>query len=651
MITFTPSKVLKDAFLAKSYILLIFLNTLILFGSQYFVYTKHWDFYWFRSFFYRELLLITSYFLAFYVLSFLPKRLCYLFVGVILALSGVCFVIDAFLLHHFDTNLNSYLVIVALETNPQESKDFLKNYLDFPLFGIYTLCVSAIVILWHFIKPIFISPKILGAVILINIAILTAMIFTHTKPLNEDWSDMLYHYAKQIYRAINGTQGFIKEYKELNEKFDSFAHSFEVKPSKHKIQNIVLVIGESTQRDKLSLYSYPLPTTPLLESLKNQKPDNFFIFHDVVASHAQTHESLSLSLTFANQDNTQGIPTLPLPKSKKKNNATPIKEWYEYLNLIDALKLGGYYTISISNQEPVSLFGNAAATILKRADEVEFVNVDDKMSTTKFDENILGILDSLLVSSEESLRSRQETFKSPFGRFFALHLMGNHAKYYNRYPTEFAHFEPKDMLCQSKGELKDSPKEEDLSYTNIIPSETTQENAHYDNSVLYGDFILNEIIRRFEDQDSIVIFFSDHGEEIYDWRSFIGHSDSKISRFMVEIPFIVYVSDEFISKHRTLYNRIKKAQNRRYMNDDLIHSILDIAGVRMKGFESKRSIFSANTTLLNSRKRIVGNASNAKDYDEELKEQKSFFQEGQCQMPPSKQENVGQKDAESSHTK
>lgn len=640
----TFSRVLNDRFLAKSYVLLIFLNTLILFGSQYFVYTKHWDLYWFSSFFYRELLLITSYFLVFYALSFLPKRLCYLFVGVILALSGVCFVIDAFLLHHFDTNLNSYLVIVALETNPQESKDFLANYLDASLFGIYVLSAVAIVILWRLIKPVLIPPKILGAVIFVNLTILAVMIFTHTKPLNEDWSDMLYNYTKQIYRAINGTQGFIEEYKKLNAKFDSFAHSLEVKPSKQKIGNIVLVIGESTQRDKLSLYGYPLSTTPLLESLKSQKPDNFLIFNDVISAHAQTHESLSLSLTFANQDNAQGIETLPLPKSKKKANPTPpLKEWYEYLNLIDSLKLGGYHTISISNQEPVSLFGNAAATILKRADEVEFVNVNDKMSTTKFDESILEILDSYIESPEENLQSSQDKnpTKSSFGRFFALHLMGNHAKYYNRYPTEFAHFEPEDMLCQIDSEaINDTPQGGDSPSPNTIPSESTQENAHYDNSVLYGDFVLSEIIKRFEDKDSIVIFFSDHGEEIYDWRSFIGHSDSKISRFMVEIPFMVYVSDEFISKHRALYQRIKKAQNHRYMNDDLIHSILDIAGVKMKGFEPKRSIFSANTTLLDSRKRIVGNANNAKDYDKELKEQKSFFQEGQCQIPTPKQENL-----------
>ncbi|WP_165817822.1 sulfatase-like hydrolase/transferase, partial [Helicobacter cinaedi] len=130
--------------------------------------------------------------------------------------------------------------------------------------------------------------------------------------------------------------------------------------------------------------------------------------------------------------------------------------------------------------------------------------------------------------------------------------------------------------------------------------------------------------------DSLVLYFSDHGEEIYDWRNFIGHSDSKMSRFIVEIPFIMYVSDVFIDKHPELYKRLQKAQNQRYMNDDLIHTLLDIAGITMQGFESKRSLISNDTTLLKNRIRLVGEKKSIKDYDKELKAQKSYYQQGLC---------------------
>lgn len=624
-------KLFANATLFRIYIILLFLNTIILFGSQYFVYTKHWDLYWFSSFFYRELLLCVSYFLAFWLFSLLPQRLGKVLSWIIFALSVLCFIIDIFLLYTFDTNLNSYLVIVALETNPQESADFLRNYITLPLCGIYVLFALACFILWRKITPFIPSHKVMNRIYIalgISIAILVTMILTHTKPLNEDWSDMLYNYTKQTYRAIENTRGFIEEYKKLNAKFDELSTTLKVKPTQNPIDNIVLVIGESTQRGKLSLYGYPLPTTPLLENLKTSKPNNLFVFSDVISPHAQTHESLSLSLSFANQDS-QGISTLK-PPSKKRSVKPTIKQWYEYLNIIDAFKLGGYHTIAISNQEPVSLFGNAAATILKRADEVSFVNVNDKMSTTKFDESILEILkneqleqeevgqEGLQQGADENTEQKLEsslTHTKP--TFYALHLMGNHAKYYNRYPTNFAHFASKDMLCQEDN----SPQK----------GANIEENMHYDNATLYGDFVLSEIIKRFESSDSIVIYFSDHGEEIYDFRNFIGHSDSKISRFMVEIPFIIYVSDTFMQKHPYLYKRIKKAQHQKYMNDDLMHTLLDIAGIKMKGYEAKRSILSEDKSFLNARVRIVGEKKGARGYDKELKTQESYIQQGLCQ--------------------
>ena len=115
-------KLLDNLTLLRICIILILLNTIILLGSQYYVYTKHWDLYWFSSFFYRELLLCVSYFCIFWILSLLPHSLGKTIAWIIFSISLVCFIIDVFLLYTFDTNLNSYLVIVALETNPQESE-------------------------------------------------------------------------------------------------------------------------------------------------------------------------------------------------------------------------------------------------------------------------------------------------------------------------------------------------------------------------------------------------------------------------------------------------------------------------------------------------------------------------------------------------
>ncbi len=306
----------------------------------------------------------------------------------------------------------------------------------------------------------------------------------------------------------------------------------------------------------------------------------------MISSQGSTYESLTQVLTFANQENAQN------------------SQWYEHLNLIDAMRLGGYHTTTISNQEAVSFFGNGVATILNRADEVKYLSYGDSFDLTRLDGELLGVLDTYLkqynVSPPPQLESQQSSLvdskshNEPL-RFFALHLMGNHDRYESRYPKEFEIFTQSDIR-------------QDFGDKNKI--------AAYLNSVLYGDFLLREIIKRFADSDSLVLYFSDHGEEVYENGDFAGHSNSKMSRFMVEIPFIIYVSDAFIAKHPELYKRLQKAQNQRYMSDDLIHTLLDIAGIDMQGFESKRSLISDD--FAGNRPRIVGNENGRKDYDKDL---------------------------------
>lgn len=87
---------------------------------------------------------------------------------------------------------------------------------------------------------------------------------------------------------------------------------------------------------------------------------------------------------------------------------------------------------------------------------------------------------------------------------------------------------------------------------------------------------------------------------------------------MLEIPFVVYVSDTFKQKHKDLYVRIKNAdKSAPYMIDDLMHTLIDLSGVKFEGFEQKRSIFSDDDSFLRQRKRLVGDK--YIDYDKELR--------------------------------
>ncbi|MFM2505084.1 sulfatase-like hydrolase/transferase, partial [Escherichia coli] len=67
-------------------------------------------------------------------------------------------------------------------------------------------------------------------------------------------------------------------------------------------RTLVLVIGESTQRGRMSLYGYPRETTPELDALHKTDP-GLTVFNNVVTSRPYTIEILQQALTFADEKN------------------------------------------------------------------------------------------------------------------------------------------------------------------------------------------------------------------------------------------------------------------------------------------------------------------------------------------------------------
>lgn len=311
----------------------------------------------------------------------------------------------------------------------------------------------------------------------------------------------------------------------------------------------------------MQIYGSLKPTTPRLIQMQNE--GNLLVFTDVVSPHAQTTLSLRKVLTFSNFEN-QSIP------------------WYKQNNLVSIFKQNGYPVYWISNQLDIeSMYSSSTQIIASLSDVSIFVSRFKRhFDEVFYDEKILPELDAILN-------------KHPTKGFFVLHLMGTHSSYGNRYPSEFSKFS-------------------DLSMD--LP---TRMRARYFNAVFYNDYVVSEIFKRFSNEDSIVIYLSDHGEEVYEFRDFIGHTDDKVSRFMVEIPMIVYVSNLFKQKHSKLYEKMQHALNRPYMSDDVIHMILDLAGIKIEGFDPRRSLI--NDAFDPLRKRIIG----GKDYDLELKAEQS----------------------------
>lgn len=93
---------------------------------------------------------------------------------------------------------------------------------------------------------------------------------------------------------------------------------------------LVLVIGESTNRQHMSLYGYGRATTPRLDAMRNE----LLIFNNVVSPRPYTIETLQQVLTFADQENPDLYLTQP--------------------SLMNMMKQAGYKTYWITNQQTMT---------------------------------------------------------------------------------------------------------------------------------------------------------------------------------------------------------------------------------------------------------------------------------------------------------
>ena len=250
-------------------------------------------------------------------------------------------------------------------------------------------------------------------------------------------------------------------------------------------------------------------------------------------------------------------------------------EWFTYQNIFNILKAVGYHTVWLSNQES-NVFSSVgpSAVYSHLCDFRKFTEEfnDEHFKSSSNDGNILPMLDDAMKETHEK-------------NFYLIHLIGTHYHYHKRYPKKFGKF---------------SPDDEDVKKTSV----QRRLLAHYDNAILYNDFIIDEIIKRFEDKNAILFYISDHGEGVFDKSDLIGHAPINDPN-MIEIPFLIWLSEKFRTAYPDIEKRIAASVHRPYMTDDLIHTILDISGIETPDYDPERSVI--NEKFNSSRPRIFMN--------------------------------------------
>lgn len=305
----------------------------------------------------------------------------------------------------------------------------------------------------------------------------------------------------------------------------------------------VIVIGESLTRHHMHLYGYPRDTTPEMDRLA--KAGELLVFHNVVTSHALTVPALLSILRF------------------------PASGTHAGQTVFDIFNGAGFNTYWISNQYQFGAFESAVSLLTASATEHIWLN---QPLQGRYEER--RNFDTVVLSPLRGIIDRDSKDKVIF-----VHLLGDHFRYRSRFPVSAAYFDGADgSSCRT-------------------PDQNEMFND-YDSSVRFNDQVISQIIatlRKF-DGESFVLYFSDHGEEVYDWREFFDHDDSMMSPYLAEIPFVLWLSEAYRSAHPAFAARLADDTDRPFVTSDLIDALSDLTRLSFPGLDESRSLFSDRFT-------------------------------------------------------
>ena len=301
-------------------------------------------------------------------------------------------------------------------------------------------------------------------------------------------------------------------------------------------ENVVLIIGESLNKLQCSSYGYDKVTTPRLQALIQ---DSLVIQYDQVTS-PEVHTLAVFKTLF----------------SQYRNEWEDSVKWYTCPTLQNILHQSGYHTYWVSNQSKRGVSDNFIGQYADLCGANYFAgNKLAGMKRKTYDEEVLPLLKPLLDSTMSS------TPDSLPRNFYVVHLMGSHFKFSKRYPGAFDHFKADDYPA--------------------LPSHQREVVATYDNSVLYNDSVVTEVMNLFADKEAIVFYFSDHAIDLFQSSpSYYGHAKKTKESFHYGqlIPFYVYVTPKYQTRFPHIVERLYQRTNRPFCTDNMFYTVMNLIG-------------------------------------------------------------------------
>lgn len=525
------------------------------------------------------------------VLALIPKKIRKWVRGLVAAAIYVVTIADVFCFVKFQTTINPTILLLMGETNSREAGEFLRSYLGsdvlFSGVGLVLLLMLAhivVTILPSFMRCvpreirerklyILIRCKeqldglkmYIGAVAGIVVAVLFVNCLMEAMP------------NKRAMAAMFSKTNVGEVEHELTKKdcaqfylaphrltFSLFSNSLAARQIKKLIvakdnvtvdsctfrsPNIVLIIGESYNKYHSSLYGYDKPTAPRQQ--ERMKSGRLVPYTDVVAPWNLT------SFVFKNMFSTYVV--------GQKG------EWCDYPLFPEIFRKAGYHVTFITNQ-----FLPKAKEAVYDFSGGFFLN-NESLSRAQFDtrNTRLHKFDDGVLKDYEELRKHNTD-----NNLIIFHLMGQHVGYNSRYPK---------IQRKYYGDDYDRP---DLSARDrdIL--------SHYDNATIYNDSIVDGILKLFEDDEAIVVYLSDHGEECFNdgfrhyGRNHSAEITPRLAHQEFDVPMWIWCSHKYAVRHPDVFTAVIESRKRRMMTDALPHLMLYLAGIGSKDYHAEYNILS-----------------------------------------------------------
>lgn len=471
----------------------------------------------------------------------------------------------------FGMNISPNVIMLFVETNARESKEFLESMLDKPQLWQVPLCAAGMIVLNIIVEKNRLrvnqwckgpkTTKVLRGIAIILLVGGVIFSYNYVKlflcdEMNEvdEWRSHMRNPDDLVTKVVVSFYDMSIAEKEMS-RVITLAEQVEALPqsASNDSLNVIVVIGESYIREHAALYGYPLQTTPFLSH--EQKEGRLFVFTDMVSPYNQTTRVIRNLLSC--------------------NSLGHHEDWSSAPPFTAIYKKNGYHVTMYDNQKNFDMgfvFAYSLNTYLYHPQIMKACYHETNDSTFEFDGQMV-----------DDYQKRQTPSAK---RLVLFHLLGQHVGFEYRYPKNFAYFN-EDSLSFRKEPWLTKDMREDI--------------VHYDNATRYNDHVLQQIIGLYDQQNTIVVYLSDHGEEVYDYRENSGRDDwgmgsdpRQVLRWQYMVPFVVWCSDKYAATHPDIIKQLQNATSRPAMLDNVCQLLFHLSDLKTPYYNKTRDVLSSD---------------------------------------------------------